>query len=169
MRTCVVSNRDTDPPMQKLLHTVYMLCIDYYAACQRKNRANRWNNCHPHSQVERPRQQAQGKNMSGFRDFVHALLAFGISSLDSGRGGPRYSLRWAAKRIKKRAVRAYRLGFLNGVKPQVTQEAGRPQSHSGGGLGHGVTPGCRLAQADSPLASIDHRTYSPWPRSSSSL
>jgi hypothetical protein len=40
MRTCV-SNRDTDPPIQKLLHAVDVLCIDYYEVCQRKNRANR--------------------------------------------------------------------------------------------------------------------------------
>jgi hypothetical protein len=82
VRTCV-SNRDTDPPIQKLLHTADVLCIDYYAACQRKNRANRWNGCHP--RVERPRQQAQKKNMLGFR-----VRAFGISNLASGRGGPRY-------------------------------------------------------------------------------
>jgi hypothetical protein len=58
-----------DPPIQKLLHTTDMLCIDYYAACQRKNRANRWNDFHP--QVERPRQQAQKKKCW---DSVHALL-----------------------------------------------------------------------------------------------
>ena len=80
--TCV-SNRDTDPPIQKLLHTVGMLCIDYYAACQRKKRANRWNDCHP--RVDRPRQQAQKKNLLGFR-----ARTFRISNLASGRGGPRY-------------------------------------------------------------------------------
>jgi hypothetical protein len=31
----------TDPPIQKLLHTVGMLCIGYYEACQRKNRAKK--------------------------------------------------------------------------------------------------------------------------------
>jgi hypothetical protein len=36
------------------------------------------------------------------------------------------------------------LEFLNSVKPQP-----QSQSHSGADLGHGVTPGCRLAQADS--------------------
>ena len=46
-------------PIQKLLHTVDMLCIDYYEACQRKNRANSWNDCH--SRVEVSRQQAQKK------------------------------------------------------------------------------------------------------------
>jgi hypothetical protein len=72
VRTCV-SNRDTDPPIQKLLHTADVLCIDYYAACQRKNRANRWNGCHP--RVERPRQQAQKKKCW---DFVCALLELAI-------------------------------------------------------------------------------------------
>ena len=47
------------PPIQKLLHTVDMLCIDYYEARQRKNRANSWNDCH--SRVEVSRQQAQKK------------------------------------------------------------------------------------------------------------
>jgi hypothetical protein len=79
VRTCV-SNRDTDPPIQKLLHAVGMLCINYYEACQRKNRANSWNDCH--SRVEVSRQQAQKK---GFR-----ARASRISSLASGRGGPRY-------------------------------------------------------------------------------
>jgi hypothetical protein len=36
-----------------------MLCIDYYEARQRKNRANSWNDCH--SRVEVSRQQAQKK------------------------------------------------------------------------------------------------------------
>jgi hypothetical protein len=44
-----------------------MLCIDYYEARQRKNRANSWNDCH--SRVEVSRQQAQKKICL---DFVHA-------------------------------------------------------------------------------------------------
>jgi hypothetical protein len=48
-----------------------MLCIDYYEACQRKNRANSWNDCH--SRVER--QQAQKKICW---DFVHALLELAV-------------------------------------------------------------------------------------------
>jgi hypothetical protein len=36
-----------------------MICIDYYEARQRKNRANSWNDCH--SRVEVSRQQAQKK------------------------------------------------------------------------------------------------------------
>jgi hypothetical protein len=52
-----------------LLHAVDVLCIDYYEACQRKNRANSWNGCH--SPAEVPRQQAQKKICW---DFVHALL-----------------------------------------------------------------------------------------------
>jgi hypothetical protein len=43
----------------KLLHAVDVLCIDYYGACQRKKRANSWNDCH--SRVEVSRQQAQKK------------------------------------------------------------------------------------------------------------
>jgi hypothetical protein len=44
-----------------------MLCIDYYEARQRKNRANSWNDCH--SRVEVSRQQAPKKICL---DFVHA-------------------------------------------------------------------------------------------------
>jgi hypothetical protein len=40
------------------------------------------------------------------------------------------------------------LGFLNSAKPQVTQE-GHRATQGPVWLGHGVTPGCRLAQADS--------------------
>ena len=61
------------PPIQKLLHTVDMLCIDYYEARQRKNRANSWNDCH--SRVEVSRQQAQKKICW---DFVHALLELAV-------------------------------------------------------------------------------------------
>jgi hypothetical protein len=50
-----------------------MLCIDYYEACQRKNRANSWNDCH--SRVEVSRQQAQKKI---FWDFAHALLELAV-------------------------------------------------------------------------------------------
>ena len=78
-----VSNRDTDPPMQKLLHAVDVLCIDYYEACPRKNRANKWNGCH--SRPDRAVLTASAEKNCW--DFVHA---FGISSLASGRGGPRY-------------------------------------------------------------------------------
>jgi hypothetical protein len=99
MRTCV-SNRDTDPPIQKLLHAVDILCISYYEAFQRKNRANSWNDCHSriecldsksvinicwdfvraiyndcHSRVEVSRQQAQKKKCW---DFVHALLELAV-------------------------------------------------------------------------------------------
>jgi hypothetical protein len=65
-----------------------MLCIDYpgyYEACQRKNRANSWNDCH--SRVKVSRQQAQKKDCC---NFVHALLELAASSLALGRGGPRY-------------------------------------------------------------------------------
>jgi hypothetical protein len=72
-----------DPPIQKLLHAVDVLCIDYYEACQRKNRANRWNDCHP--RIECPDSKIGIKNLLGFR-----ARASRISSLASGRGGPRY-------------------------------------------------------------------------------
>ena len=61
------------PPIQKLLHTVDMLCIDYYEARQRKNRANSWNDCH--SRVEVSRQQAQKKICLDFeRAFFNASV-----------------------------------------------------------------------------------------------
>jgi hypothetical protein len=69
--------------MQKLLHAVDVLCIDYYEACPRKNRANKWNGCH--SRPDRAVLTASAEKNCW--DFVHA---FGISSLASGRGGPRY-------------------------------------------------------------------------------
>jgi hypothetical protein len=50
-----------------------MLCTDYYEACQRKNRANSWNDCH--SRVEVSRQQAQQKICW---DFMHALLELAV-------------------------------------------------------------------------------------------
>ena len=58
---------------KKLLHTVDMLCIDYYEARQRKNRANSWNDCH--SRVEVSRQQAPKKKCW---DFAHVLLELGV-------------------------------------------------------------------------------------------
>jgi hypothetical protein len=50
-----------------------MLCIDYYEARQRKNRANSWNDCH--SRVEVSRQQAQKKICLDFeRAFFNASV-----------------------------------------------------------------------------------------------
>jgi hypothetical protein len=46
-----------------------MICIDYYEARQRKNRANSWNDCH--SRVEVSRQQAQKKMCL---DFVREIF-----------------------------------------------------------------------------------------------
>jgi hypothetical protein len=98
VRTCV-SNRDADPPIQNLLHAVGVLCIGYYAVCQRKGRADSWSGCH--SRVEVPRQQAQKKICW---DFVHALLELAIWQVSSRPGRTAALLRRAAKRIKKRAV-----------------------------------------------------------------
>jgi hypothetical protein len=69
------------PANTKLLHTVDMICIDYYEACQRKYRANSWNECH--SRVEVSRQQAQKKICW---DFVHALLGYGWTGHKSSSG-----------------------------------------------------------------------------------
>jgi hypothetical protein len=50
-----------------------MLCIDYYEARQRKNRANSWNDCH--SRVEVSRQQAQKKICLDFvREFFNTSV-----------------------------------------------------------------------------------------------
>jgi hypothetical protein len=56
------------PPIQKLLHTVDMLCIDYYEARQRKNRANKSVST-----------ASAEKNMFGFRacNFQPVSLALG--------------------------------------------------------------------------------------------
>jgi hypothetical protein len=78
----------------KLLHAVDMLCIGYYEACQRKNRANSWNDCH-YSRVEVSRQQAQKKICW---DFVHALLELAVW-LQAGED--RAILRRTAKADKK--------------------------------------------------------------------
>jgi hypothetical protein len=63
----------------KLVHAVDVLCIDYYEACQRKNRANSWNDCHSRVEVHVSTASAE-KNMLGFR-----ARASRISSLASGR------------------------------------------------------------------------------------
>jgi hypothetical protein len=107
-------NRDTDPPIQKLLHTVGVLCIDYYEAFQRKKRANSWSDCHSRVEVSRQQQQAQGKKMLGFRARARctrfSLLESRISNWQFGsRPGSTALLRRAAERIKKAAVRCPRL------------------------------------------------------------
>jgi hypothetical protein len=62
---------------KKMFHAVDILCIDYHEACQRKNRANRWNNCHPW--IECPDSKTGIKNLFGFRarNFQHPSLASG--------------------------------------------------------------------------------------------
>jgi hypothetical protein len=87
VRTCV-SNRDTDPPIQKLLHTVGVLCIDYYyEACQRKGRSNSWDDCHSRVAGRSVSTASAERSLLGFR-----ARASRISSLAPGRGGPRYAL-----------------------------------------------------------------------------
>jgi hypothetical protein len=63
--------------MQKLLHAVGVLCIDYYEAFQRKKRANSWSDCH--SRIECLDSKSAIKNMSGFRacNFPHSSFASG--------------------------------------------------------------------------------------------
>jgi hypothetical protein len=95
------------PPIQKLLHTVDMICIDYYEAHQRKNRANSWSDCH--SRVEVSRQQAQKKICL---DFVRAIFNTSVW-LQAGQylalvaqipakqksGCPLSSPKWRAQRV----------------------------------------------------------------------
>ena len=87
------------PPIQKLLHAVDILCISYYEAFQRKNRANRWNDCH--SRIECPDSKSGIKNLFGFRarDFQHSSLAPGRILFSYCGADP--------SRAKTRAVRAY--------------------------------------------------------------
>jgi hypothetical protein len=85
VRTCV-SNRDTDPPIQKLLHAVDILCINYYEAFQRKKRANSWNDCHSRVEViQCLDSKSVIKNMLGFRarDLQHSSLASGRTVFSS--------------------------------------------------------------------------------------
>jgi hypothetical protein len=84
-----------------------MLCIDYYEACQRKNRANSWNDCH--SRVEVSRQQAQKKICW---DFVHALLELAVW-LQAG---------------EDRAIAAGSKVDLKSGCPRLPQDAGRTTS-----------------------------------------
>jgi hypothetical protein len=92
--------------------------IDYcYEACQRKNRADSWNDCH--SRVEVPRQQAQKKICW---DFVHALLELAIR-LQAGGGGA--LLRRAAKWINKKS----------GCRPLVHHKAQKYMAPRGVGAG----------------------------------
>jgi hypothetical protein len=88
VRACV-SNRDTDPPMQKLLHAVDILCsIDYYEACQRKKRANSWNDCH--SRIECLDSKSAIKKLLGFHacNLKHVSLASGRTVFSSCGADP---------------------------------------------------------------------------------
>jgi hypothetical protein len=64
--------------MQKLLHAVDILYINYYEAPQRKQRADSWSDCH--SRIECLDSKSVTKNMLGFRayNFQHASLASGF-------------------------------------------------------------------------------------------
>jgi hypothetical protein len=83
-----------------------MLCIDYYEAFQRKNRANSWNDCH--SRVEVSRQQAQKKicwDFVPFRacNFQHVSLASGRTVFSSCGADPSK----AKKRLSAPTSRLY--------------------------------------------------------------
>jgi hypothetical protein len=77
-----------DPPIQKLLHAVDILCISYYEAFQRKKRASSWNDCH--SRIECLDSKSAIKNLLGFRacNFQHASLASGRTAFSSCGADP---------------------------------------------------------------------------------
>jgi hypothetical protein len=127
VRTCV-SNRDTDLPIQKVLHAVGVLCIDYYEACQRKDRANSWNDCHSRVEVRSVSTASAEKNMLGFR-----ARASRISSLAPGRGGPRYcGGQQRAKRIENENGRPSPVPY---PCPYIPARPGRPSVTATEGLG----------------------------------
>jgi hypothetical protein len=74
--------------MQKLLHAVDILCINYYEAFQRKKRANSWNDCH--SRMECLNSKSAIKNLLGFRacNFQHVSLASGRAVFSSCGADP---------------------------------------------------------------------------------
>jgi hypothetical protein len=78
----------TDPPIQKLLHAVDILCINYYEAFQRKQRANSWNDCH--SRIECLDSKSVIKNPLGFRacNLQHVRLASGRAVFSSCGADP---------------------------------------------------------------------------------
>jgi hypothetical protein len=127
------------PPIQKLLHAVDMLCIDYYEACERKNRANSWNGCHSRvgASSRSVSTASAEKNLLGFR-----ARASRISSLmASGRGGPRYcGGQPTAKRVK------------NGRASPTTRYPGRR---------YYPLPGAREAEADG-LRAVQSSPFPPF-------
>jgi hypothetical protein len=75
-------------PIQKLLHAVGILCINYYEAFQRKKRANSWNG--GHSRIECLDSKSVIKNLLGFRacNFQHVSLASGRTVFSSCGADP---------------------------------------------------------------------------------
>jgi hypothetical protein len=95
--------------MQKLLHAVDILCINYYEAFQRKKRANSWNDCH--SRIACLDSKSVMKNLLGFRacNFQHVSLASGLTVFSSCGADP-------SKAKKRLSSPNGRLLFL---RPQV--------------------------------------------------
>jgi hypothetical protein len=124
--TCV-SNRDTDPPIQNLLHAVGMLCINYYEAFQRKKRANSWNDCH--SRIECLDSKSVIKNLLGFRacNFQHASLASGQAVLSSCGADPSKaktrlsspSTEEEQEGTKEQGARSKEQGYLQGYRYRI--------------------------------------------------
>jgi hypothetical protein len=111
-----------------------MLCIGYYEACQRKNRANSWNDCHsPLAGRRRVSTASAEKNLLGFR-----ARASRISSLASGRGGPRYC-GGQQSGLKKRLSSPTGYGYYGG--PRGAGGGGGSRS-SGSGSGSSGSGSC---------------------------
>jgi hypothetical protein len=100
VRTCV-SNRDADLQILKLLHAVDILCINYYEAFQRKNRANSWNGALSPLADGVSRQQGRNKKSVGISCVQFPTLQFGFRP-DSSK-----LLRRRSQQSEKAAVRAY--------------------------------------------------------------
>jgi hypothetical protein len=90
-----------------------MLCIDYYEARQRKNRANSWNDCHSRVVGRSVSTASAEKNLFGFRAWIfhHVSLASGRTVFSSCGANP--------SKAKKRLSSPKRLSGkeLRGVPP----------------------------------------------------
>jgi hypothetical protein len=197
VRTCV-SNRDTEPPIQKLLHAVDILCFSYYEACQRKKRANSWSDCH--SRIECLDSKSAIQNLLGFRacNCQHFSLASGRVVFSSCGADPRNT----KKRLPSPALEPFPLwtrpeviSYCPGVNtpPPRRGSAWGPTSYQGarplppgpfGGEGprpgagpvgcKSRLPGCAPAPAapappPGPIGGVPATGYRLWARSSQRL
>jgi hypothetical protein len=103
--------------MQKLLHAVDILCINYYEAFQRKKRADSWNGCH--SRIECLDSKSVIKNLLGFRacNFQHVSLASGRAVFSSCGADP--------SKAKKRLSSPTELAADGGALPLEPQKERR--------------------------------------------